>query len=225
MANLFEDEVHRIYHGTTNPDFKPYYGGGKDYHDYGKGLYCTKDLEAAKEWACQSTDTSVSYVYVYDLNMRGVAPVLDLYALEPLFWLSALAQYRYGRSESNARRERRLKFISLFPINCEDYEVIRGWRADDRYFAYFSAFLSLDISYEAVVQAMMLGDLGQQIVLKGEAAYSRCRQVDKIVISGDNYFKCNTQYIERERKAEGNLQYVRDIPGIMLDKILEKGGL
>ena len=218
-------ELMRIYHGNPLPDFMPFYGGGKDYHDYGKGLYCTEDFAAAKEWACQHIDITASYVYVYDLNLVGLAPLLDLINHEPVYWLSALAQYRYGQNESNARRERRLRFIELFPVNCEDFEVIIGWRADDRYFAYLNAFLGLDISYEAVTQAMKLGDLGQQVVLKGKTAFSNYTQVDKILISGADYAECNAQSIERERNANIKLQQVRDIPGRMLNDIIAKGGL
>ena len=214
-----------IYHGNPDPDFKPYYGGGKDYHDYGKGLYCTKDLEAAKEWACQHADINTSYVYVYELNTDGLAPMLDLNEREPIYWLSALSQYRFGHSESRARRERRLKFIELFPIDCERFEVIEGWRADDRYFVYLNSFLSLDISYEAVIQAMKLGELGQQVVIKGQIAYSKNKKIETIPISGDDYVKYNTQYIEREMMANERLIEVRDIPGRMLGEIISKGEL
>ena len=218
-------ERRRIFHGNPDPDFKPFYGGGRDYHDYGKGLYCTQDFEAAKEWACQHVDISTSYVYVYDLKWTGLAPILDLNKREPIYWLSALAQYRIGNCESRARRERRLRFIELFPINCEQYEVIEGWRADDRYFVYLGAFLGLDISYEAVTQAMTLGDLGQQTVIKGKTAYSNNKQVDRIMISGADYARCNGQYIERERQASAKLQEVHDTPGRMLSEIIAKGGL
>ena len=220
------DNNRRVFHGTLNPNLKPVYGGGLDYHDYGNGLYCTEDLEAAKEWACQHDGVSTAYVYAFDLNMEGLSPLLDLSKLQPVYWLSALAQYRYGRKESNARRERRHKFIKLFPVDCEQFEVIEGWRADDRYFAYLNSFIGLDISYEAVIQAMKLGDLGQQVVIKGRKAYSQLRQADeKLTVSGKDYTMYNMQYIVREQKANAKLHEVRDIPGIMLDEIIAKGGI
>jgi len=217
--------IRRIYHGSPDPDFSPYFGGGKDYHDYGRGLYCTEHPDAAKEWACQHEGVSASYIYTYELDMRGLAPLLDLRECKPAYWLSALAQYRYDLKESSARRERREQFIRLFPVSCENYEVIEGWRADDRYFAYLSAFLGMDISYEAVVQAMHLGELGQQVVIKGAKAYRSLSQVDKLTISGEEYEVYRVQYIKRDVLARGSLNQVRDIPGIMIDEIIRNGGV
>lgn len=85
-VKLNKGSVRRIYHGTTASDLKPCFGGGMNYHDYGNGLYCTEDLESAKEWACQHADTSVAYVYPLDLDMSGLQPVLDLNEREPVFW-------------------------------------------------------------------------------------------------------------------------------------------
>ena len=225
MEQRNPNSIRRIYHGTTDSDFKPFFGGGRDYHDYGKGLYCTEDFNAAKEWACQNIDVTTAYVYEYDLLMEGIDPTLNLNILEPLYWLAVLAQYRYGQKESSARRERRLRLIELFNIDCEQYEIIEGWRADDRYFTYLSAFLGLDISYEAVILAMKLGDLGQQVVIKGKTAYDHCRFVGKTTISGTDYFEHNSHYLAKAIEAEKNLRGVRDIPGIMLDEILERGGV
>ena len=219
------NNIRRLYHGSPNPDFRPYYGGGKDYHDYGKGLYCTEHPESAKEWACQHDGITISYVYVYELDMSELDPVLDLYKYEPVYWLSALARYRFDLKESRARRERREQFMELFPINCDSYELIEGWRADDRYFAYLSAFLGMDMSYEAIMQAIKLGDLGRQVVVKGERAYSKNRQVDKYVISGEEYFKYRKLYIKRDSNARDSLKQVRDIPGIMVDEIIRNGGV
>jgi len=213
----------RLYHGTLNADLKPIYGGGMDYHDYGNALYCTEDLEAAKEWACQHEDVSEAYIYTYDLSIDELSSVLNLNKMEPVYWLSALAQYRFGRRESNVRRNRRLAFIEAFPVDCEQYEVIEGWRADDRYFAYLNYFLGLDISYEAVIEAMRLGDLGQQVVIKGEKAYACLEQIgDKLTISGEDYINYNKLHLEKEAKADAQLQKVRDISGSMLDEIIKR---
>ena len=215
----------RLYHGTTKPLDKPFYGGGIGHHDYGNGFYCSEDIEAAKEWACQHADVSMAYVYTYDLDMTGLS-LLDMNTLEPIYWLSSLAQYRYGRAETKAREARRLAFIKLFPINCELYEVIGGWRADDRYFVYLNLFLNSDISYEAVVQAIKLGDVGQQVVLKGRKSYTQIRQIgDKLIVSREDYTEYSAQYIEREARANAKLDEVRDIPGRLLTEIMANGGL
>jgi hypothetical protein len=216
--------VIRIYHGSLNASLTPVYYGGMDYHDYGNGFYCTEDFESAKEWACQHEGISESYVYLYDIDIGAITPVLDMSVMEPVYWLSALAQYRYGRNEPALRRERRQSFIDAFPVNCEQSEVIIGWRANDRYFAYLKYFLNSDISYEAVVQAIMLGNLGKQVVIKGQQAYKQLVQAgDKLVISGDDYTRYNRQYLNRENEAGEQLKIVRDIKGRTLSDMLAKG--
>jgi hypothetical protein len=214
-----------LFHGNPDQNFEPHFGGGKDYHDYGRGLYCTTDAESAKEWACQRTDISVSYLYTYELDLTGITPVIDLSNLEPAYWLSALAYYRYEHNETKARRGRRLEFIQLFPVDCERYEVIEGWRADDRYFAYLKLFLRGDISYEAVVQAMKLGGLGKQVVIKGKKAYEAKKEISKTIITGDEYLHYQKQYLEREQQANAALEQTRDIDGALISDILRKGGL
>ena len=209
-----------VYHGSPEPDFKPFYGGGREYHDYGKGLYCVEDETAAKEWACQHVGIGTSYVYSYDLDFIGLSPKLDLNEYAPIYWISALAQHRYSASESHVRRKRRLRLIECFPVNCENYELIRGWRANDRYFAFLNSFIGLDISYEAVVQAMMLGDLGQQVVIKGKEAYNRLVQVDRVAVGEAEYTKYRDSYLARDLSAKSALRQVLDVPGRMLDEII-----
>lgn len=42
----------RLYHGSQFIIQKPEYGKGARHNDYGKGFYCTEQIELAKEWAC-----------------------------------------------------------------------------------------------------------------------------------------------------------------------------
>ena len=42
-----------LLHGSDHKIEKPEYSLGKLTNDYGKGFYCTEDLEMAKEWACK----------------------------------------------------------------------------------------------------------------------------------------------------------------------------
>lgn len=47
------NEVIKLYHGSEKIISKPIYNYGKQDNDYGQGFYCTKEIELAKEWACQ----------------------------------------------------------------------------------------------------------------------------------------------------------------------------
>jgi hypothetical protein len=76
------------------------------------------------------------------------------------------------------------------------------------------------------VQAVKLGDLGKQVVLKGVKSFQNLKQVgDKLTISGDEYNKYNQQYTDREASANAKLEKVRDIPGRLLSDIMAKGGV
>ena len=37
-----------MYHGSSNIIEKPKWGEGRYYNDYGRGFYCTQDIELAK---------------------------------------------------------------------------------------------------------------------------------------------------------------------------------
>lgn len=41
-----------LYHGSQIILEKPEYGKGARNNDYGRGFYCTEEIELAREWAC-----------------------------------------------------------------------------------------------------------------------------------------------------------------------------
>ena len=45
--------THKIYHGSAMEIPKPLLSKGKENNDYGRGFYCTDDIEMAREWACR----------------------------------------------------------------------------------------------------------------------------------------------------------------------------
>lgn len=219
-----------LYHGNPEPDFKPYYGGGKDYHDYGNGLYCVygtaRGLELAKEWACRHRNFTESFVYVYEFDTVGLSSdsILNIVDYEPIYWLSAIAHHRFS-NETSVQKKRRTDFIKMFPIDCESPDIIKGWRADDRYYAYLNLFLILGITYEAVCAALKLGNLGYQFVVNSKNAYKQCKFIDKIDIKPSEYEEWFQKYQAREKAANDELMAVRDIEGRLLIDIMAKGGL
>ncbi|MCL1793407.1 MAG: DUF3990 domain-containing protein [Oscillospiraceae bacterium] len=220
-----------LYHGSPVQDFEPFYGGGRDYHDYGKGLYCVYGTDAglglAKEWACQHEDHSHAYIYIYEFEYAGINPklILNLSEYEPIYWLSVLARHRYSANETNIQRQRRLRMIEMFPVDFEQYEIIKGWRANDKYYAFLSLFLSEAISYEAVKAALGIGDLGYQFVIKGEGAYKNCKRIGIIPITSEEYADFYKSYHEKDEKSRQQLNSLRDIEGKTLNQILSEGGL
>ena len=65
--------------------------------------------------------------------------------------------------------------ISEFGIDYEKYDVIKGYRADDSFFSFAQDFINNTISVDQLNNAMHLGDLGDQIVLKSRKAFSRIK--------------------------------------------------
>ena len=53
-----------------------------------------------------------------------------------------------------------------------------GYRADDSYFSFAADFLNGTISLAQLEEAMYLGKLGEQIVLKSEKSYRQIRFLD-----------------------------------------------
>jgi len=220
---MASEHILRIYHGSSDPNLVPTFSGGKEYHDYGKGFYCVEDIEMAKEWACQHNDKTISYVYAFNLNLLGLDQIMNLNTSAPAYWLSALAAHRYISKEGALLKQRRERFIKAFHVDCTTVDVVMGWRANDQYFAYLRDFLRMDISYEAVVEAMRLGDLGQQVVLISEKAYANCLLVDKIAINESEYDKYYKQYNERDLTARSAMNRARDLPGRSIEDLILKG--
>ena len=89
-----------LYHGSENIIEAPFLGGGKKNNDYGQGLYCTKDIELAREWAC--AECISAYVNIYELDIENLK-VLDLSKekFSTLNWLALLVNNQITFWKSN----------------------------------------------------------------------------------------------------------------------------
>mgnify|MGYP002238404656 CR=1 FL=1 len=77
---------------------------------------------------------------------------------------------RTGRMEVLQKRQK--KYIKEhFLIDITPYDIIVGYRADDSYFSFAQDFVSGVISLEKLSEAMRLGKLGEQIVLKKSESF------------------------------------------------------
>lgn len=164
----------RIYHGSQKIIEKPIYGAGKPYNDYGQGFYCTESIEIAKEWAVEQDRDGFSNAY--ELDVEGLK-ILNLNDEQfcILHWLSILLENRYFDIRFSIAAEAKEYILDKFRVNYKTADIIRGYRADDSYFSFAQDFLNNAISYRQLSQAMHLGDLGEQIVLKSKKAFSRIK--------------------------------------------------
>ena len=67
--------------------------------------------------------------------------------------------------------------------------MIIGYRADDSYFDYAEAFLNNSISVSQLANAMRLGKLGEQIVIKSEHAFKCLEYVGYEIALKDVYYE------------------------------------
>lgn len=186
-----------LYHGSVNIINPPVFGEGKSTNDYGRGFYCTESPELAKEWACAKGEDGFANIYQFEFS--GLK-VLDLnskkYSI--LTWLAILAHYRSYWESGSISKEAKHYLEENFFVSPDGYDVIRGYRADDSYFAFARGFVSNGISLEQLSKAMYLGALGEQIVLKSQTAFEKIAYVGNLLAQADRYTK---QAQERDIKA------------------------
>jgi hypothetical protein len=132
-----------LFHGSPNQMITPTFGLGEERHDYGKGFYLTENMELAKEWAVCRPDESNGWVHKFELDMCDLK-MIDFQNENILSWLAELMKHREA---ADSKRYRMLaeKFIAKYGIETEEYDVIKGWRANASYFYIAKAFVRDEI--------------------------------------------------------------------------------
>lgn len=194
-----------IYHGSEKIIKTPQYGIGNRRNDYGRGFYCTEDIELAKEWACGNSNNGYANIYKINLNELQILNLnSEKYGI--LHWLAILADNRTYWKKSSIAEENKKYLKDNFLIDISQYDVIIGYRADDSYFSYANNFVNNIISLNQLDKAMRLGNLGEQIVLKSKKAFEQITFVDFEEASADIYYN---KKIAREREARENYKVLK----------------
>lgn len=182
-----------IYHGSKDIIEKPKFGKGKPYNDYGLGFYCTENLALAKEWAVDIGRDGYANIYEIDDSRLSVLNLNDeQYTI--IHWLAILLENRHFDSPSSLSHEAKEYILNNFSVDYKSYDVIIGYRADDSYFSFAQDFLNGTISYRQLNNAMHLGNLGQQFVLKSKKAF------DLISFIGYENASFNEWYSRKENR-------------------------
>lgn len=167
MSNLV------IYHGSKDIIEKPYYHGGKAENDYGFGFYCTESLELAKEWSCSNNENN-GFANKYSIDLSGLK-ILDLtdkrYSI--LNWVAILLKFRTFDLSNDISIQAKEYLLKNFYIDVNNYDIVIGFRADDSYFSFARDFVNNTIPVRKLSQAMELGQLGKQVVIVSELAFSK----------------------------------------------------
>lgn len=186
-----------LYHGSEFLIEKPEFGKGARHNDYGRGFYCTENIELAREWACVKQKNG--YVNIYELDMEGLK-VLNLNdsKYHILNWLAILADNRTYWQNGSIAEEAKKYIKEHFLIDITPYDIIVGYRADNSYFSFAQDFVSGVISLEKLSEAMRLGKLGEQIVLKSPKAFETIYFQNYENVDAEIYY---IKKVEREREA------------------------
>lgn len=211
--------IKQLYHGSSKIIEQPIFGYGKPYNDYGLGFYCTDSLEMAKEWGVGKSQDGYANCYKLDCTDLNI---LDLnnpdYCI--LHWLAVLLKNREFDVPSGLALEAKEYLLTNFLIDYEKNDAIIGYRADDSYFSFAQDFINGTISYRQLNNAMYLGKLGQQFVLKSKTAFERIHFTGSEVAKSDEWYAkkmtrdktARREYfnVERNKRQRGDL-YITQI--------------
>lgn len=193
-----------LYHGSERIIESPTFGLGKQNNDFGLGFYCTESEELAKEWAVSSQRNG--FVNRYSLDTEYLK-ILNLnspnYTI--LNWIAVLVAHRLFSIKSPAAQRAKRYLIDNFGVNVNAYDLIIGYRADDSYFDFAASFLNNGISVQQLANAMRLGKLGEQIVIKSKYAFSLLHYDGFSIAEKEKY------YVRRKARNDEADQLYSDI--------------
>ena len=212
-----------VYHGSERIIEKPVYNGSKRTNDYGYGFYTTADIELAKEWACANGHDG--FANCYELDLTGLS-VLNLNSPDYciLNWLAILTKFRSYWQKNSIAEEAKAYLQENFFVDPSGFDVIIGYRADDSYFSFAQDFIAGTISLSKLSEAMRLGKLGEQIVLKSQKSFSHIVFTNADPAVADTYYEKKNARDAEARRAYRNTKSASDsINELFMIDIMREG--
>lgn len=191
-----------IYHGSERIIEHPMFGYGNKNNDYGRGFYCTENLELAKEWACKKETDGFANVYMLDMNGLLVCNLSE----EPyniLNWLAVLTRHRSYWQKGSIAEEAKMFLQEHFYVDVSKFDVIIGYRADDSYFSYAQSFVGNALPLRSLNKALRLGKLGSQTVLISERAFEHIEFTGAEAVDREIYYP---RFLTRDTTARNTYQ-------------------
>ena len=213
-----------LYHGSDHAIEKPDRYSGKKYNDYGQGFYCTEDLAMAGEWACKNNTDGIINKYTIDISNLNILNLFDE-KYNILHWMALLLQNRTFHVSDGLETDARDYIVKEFAIDIGSYDIIKGYRADDSYFAFAEAFIQNRLPLRSLNIALRLGKLGEQIMIRSDKAFSSLQYEGAEVAAKSTYY---SRFEERDINAretyrnqiKGSKAYKEDI--FVLDILREE---
>lgn len=210
-----------LYHGSPTIVRKPLFGFGKPYNDYGQGFYCTKSLDLAKEWSVD--EDRDGFANAYRLDTRGLS---ILHLEQPPFcilhWLSVLLQNREFELDSELAADAKDYILKRFPVETANADAITGYRADDSYFTFARNFLNGTITLAKLSEAMRLGKLGLQFMVKSEKAFQRLAFQKAVPAQASEWYPLKKGRDDEARRAYRATRDRHERNGLYITRILDE---
>ena len=205
-----------LYHGSPNKIVVPTYSKGEEKHDYGRGFYLTESIDLAKEWAVCHPNESNGFVHRYELDTEGLE-ILDFQGKGVLAWLAELMKHR---DAADSKRYRMLagKFIAKYGVATDEYDVIKGWRANASYFYIAKEFARDNIDMDILEELLSLGGPGIQYCIKSELAYSKLHEAADSLQTVE-YTEFNEKYNHRDITARQKMRELIDSDANRVTKV------
>lgn len=187
----------KILHGTDHIIERPDISLGNPHNDYGRGFYCTKLDEMAREWACKKNTDGFVNIYEFDMEGLKVLNLLDG-KHSVLNWIALLLKYRTFKLNSEIAIDAREYMIEHYSVDLTEYDVVIGYRADDSYFQYAESFVSNALPLQSLNKALKLGRLGEQTAVISEKGFNRLKFIDAYAVDKTVYYP---MFLDRDTKA------------------------
>lgn len=205
-----------LYYGADREVIAPEYNKGNPSNDYGLGFYLTPSEEMARLWASKFPGGGYLIKYEVDFSNLNVLRLNTIQDDDVLIWISILIAHRFSKEERNTYKANIKWLEEHCYIDLNQYDVIVGYRADDSYFDYSRDFVANDLSLELLKDAMMLGKLGIQYVLKSKRSFSRIKFVSSTKVEASGEYdtfrnKTKNEYYVIKKEDDINNTYLRDI--------------
>ena len=203
-----------IYHGSEKIVEVPTYGYGKNNNDFGRGFYCTQEIELAKEWGCKKGTDGFANCYTIDMSKLHIIN-LNSPEYNILHWLALLTKYRGYWQVKSIAEQAKIYLQEHYLVDISVADIIIGNRADDSYFSFAQDFIMGTISLQKLAVAMQLGRLGEQLVLKSKRAFGSVKFVGQESAYASEYYIKKTQRDLRARREYASVKsktdYMNDI--------------
>lgn len=175
-----------VYHGSQKIIELPEFGMGNPNNDYGLGFYCTENIELAKEWASAADRDGYANSYEIELDGLTICNLSEGYNI--MNWMAVLLENRTFDLPSGLAATARDYIMENFMPDYKGYDIVVGYRADDSYFTFAKDFLNNSISFQTLSEAMRLGKLGEQFVIKSEKAFAALRFIRADISRNEVYY-------------------------------------